>query len=400
MFRAPATTSGADVVWYSRGTEIGEPMNRERERVKGAEGIYRETGPRGARYIARWRDANGRERTKVFDHLKDAREHRATALATREREAERARGHGITVNDVADTYMSQHPHWRDSTRATQVARLGPIRTALGEHEVQSVRASDVKRYLSTLHKDGRTAKTQEATRALLRAVFQVAVDDGLIDRNPVSAVKAIRDQRTAEERDARLTDAQIDALREHLPSDEWRRFLTFILGTGMRGSEAAGLTWDRVDLLHKRIRVDRQLTSGNYGDPLFGPPKTKNSTRWVPMRPGIREVLEEQQRAHPVTVAGLVWVTATGAPMGRGKRSEAWRVAARGLDLPEAARGWHAVRHTAGSRLLDSGAPITSIAAMLGHTVAELTATYAHAEVDYFAGLADIPLSINRAANA
>jgi len=346
------------------------------------------------------RDANRNERTKVFDHLEDAREYRATFLATRERDAERAKGHGVTVNHVADTYLSQHPHWRESTRATQVARLGPIRAALGECEVQSVRASDVKKYLGTLHKDGQTAKTQEATRALLRAVFQVAVDDGLIDRNPASAVKAIRDQRTAEERDARLTDAQIDALRKHLPSDEWRRFLTFILGTGMRGSEAAGLTWDRVDLLHKRIRVDRQLTSGNYGDPTFGPPKTKNSTRWVPMRPGIREVLEEQQRAHPVTVAGLVWVTATNAPMGRGKRSEAWRVAARGLNLPEAARGWHAIRHTAGSRLLDSGAPITAIAGMLGHTVAELTSTYAHAETDYVAALAHIPLSMDTAVTA
>lgn len=375
-------------------------MSRIRERVKGAEGIYRETGPRGARYVARWRDANGKERTKVFDQLKQAREYRAAALANRERESERAKGHGVTVNDVADLYLSQHPHWRDSTRATQVARLGPIRATLGAREVQSVRASDVKQYLGTLHKDGQTAKTQEASRALLRAVFQVAVDDELIARNPVSAVKAIRDQRTAEERDARLTDAQIDALREHLPSDEWRRFLTFILGTGMRGSEAAGITWDRVDYLHKHIRVDRQLTSGNYGDPLFGAPKTKNSTRWVPMRPGIREVLEEQQRAHPVTAAGLVWVTATGAPMGRGVRSEAWRVAARGLDLPEAARGWHAVRHTAGSRLLDSGAPITAIAGMLGHTVQELTSTYAHAEVDYVTSLADIPLSVNSAESA
>ena len=241
-------------MWCSRGSETGEPTSKERERVKGAEGIYRETGPRGARYFARRRDADGKERTKVFDILKDAREHRTTSLATREREAERARGHGITVNDVADNYLSQHPHWRDSTRATQTAGLGPIRAALGKRNVKAVRTSDVKRYLTTLHRDGRTAKTQEATRALLRAVFHIAADDGLIGRNPMPAVKNIRDQRAAEERDTRLTEAQIDALRERLPSDEWGRFLTFILGTGMRGSEVAGLTNDPVDFLRKRIR--------------------------------------------------------------------------------------------------------------------------------------------------
>ena len=369
-------------------------MDRKRERV--AEGIYKETGPRGTRYLVRWRDAEGKDRTRTFARLKDAREHRADALANREQEAERARGRGVTVDDIADTYLAQHPQWRDTTRSTQVARLRPIREALGTREVQTVKASDVKQYLGQLHKDGRTPKTQEATRALLRAVFQVAVDDGLIDRNPVASVKAIRDQRTAEERDARLTDEQLAALSEHLPSDEWRRLLVFVLGTGMRGGEAAGLSWDRVDFLHARIRVDRQLISGNYGEPVFGPPKTKNSTRWVPMRPGIREVLEEQQQAHPVTVDGLVFVTETGAPMGRSVRSEAWRIAARGLDLPPGARGWHAVRHTAGSRLLDSGAPVTAIAAMLGHTVEELMNTYAHADVDYTATLAAIPLDGKR----
>lgn len=114
------------------------------------------------------------------------------------------------------------------------------------------------------------------------------------------------------------------------------------------------------------------------------------------MRPDTREVLKEQQRTHPVTIAGLVWVTVTGAAMGRGKRAEAWRVAARRLGLPEAARGWHAVRHTAGSRLLDSAAPISSIAAMLGHTEHELINTYAHADENYVVPLAQIPLTVGR----
>jgi integrase len=386
-----ATTSREVRAWYRCGTQFyGGTVSRSRERV--AEGVYREVGVRGTRYVVRWRASDGQQRTKVFPRLQEAREFRSAAMANRQEEGERAAGKGITLGAVADTYLAQHPHWRESTRSTQVARLTAIRENLGEMPVQVVKTSDIKRYLSKLHKEGRTRKTQEATRALLRAVFQCAVDDGLITRNPVDAVKAIRDDRTAEERDARLTDAQLDAIRKHLPTDEWRGFLTFILGTGLRGGEAAGLTWDRVDFLHKRVRIDRQLVSGNYGEPEFGPPKTKNSTRWVPMRPGISEVLQAQQEAHPVTPAGLVWVTETNAPMGRAVRSNAWRSAAEGLDLPPAVRGWHAIRHTTGSRLLDSGAPITAIAAMLGHTVEELTGTYAHAELDYTEALAAIPM--------
>lgn len=57
-------------------------MARKRERV--GEGIYKETGPRGTRYLVRWRDAQGKDRTRTFARLKDAREHRADALANRE----------------------------------------------------------------------------------------------------------------------------------------------------------------------------------------------------------------------------------------------------------------------------------------------------------------------------
>jgi integrase len=376
-------------MWYRN--YLGGTVGRKRERYEA--GIYKETSPRGTRYIARWRGASGEEYSRAFPKLQDARDYRNEALAHRKRDAEKVKGKGVTVSDVADIYLAQHAAWRDSTRSTQESRLTSIREAFGEREIQSVNTSDVRKFLSGLHAKGRTPKTQEATRSTLLAVFQVALDDGLVTKNPVAAVRSITDKRTLEDRDARLSEEQVQTISEHLPSDEWRRFLYFILGTGMRGGEAAGLTWAHVDFLHNRIRVEQQLVSGNYGDPIFGPPKTKNSTRWVPIRPGIREVLEEQRNVHPASVANLVWVSESGSPMGRGVRSEAWRTAAEGLDLPPAVRGWHAVRHTAGSRLLDSGAPITAIAAMFGHTVQELTSTYAHADVDYATTLSMIPIS-------
>lgn len=96
-------------------------------------------------------------------------------------------------------------------------------------------------------------------------MYQTALQGGLITRNSVDAVKATRDEKAAEYRDAQLAHEQIAALGEYLASNEWRRFLTFILGTAMHGGEDAGLTWDRVDFLRSRIRVDQELLCGNYG---------------------------------------------------------------------------------------------------------------------------------------
>lgn len=208
------------------------------------------------------------------------------------------------MRDVADTYLSQHPHWRESTRATHVFKFAPTWDALGNLEVQAVKPPDVRRYILKVHRDGKAPKTQEATRGLLRAVFQTALHDGLITRKPVDAVKAIRDNRTAEERDDRLIDEQ-----QLLP--------TFILGTVMRGGAAAELTRGSDGLSALPHSRGPATTCGQLWVPVFDAPKIRNSTRWVPMGPGVAEVLGAQQSTHPVIPAALVWVTETNAPMGK-----------------------------------------------------------------------------------
>lgn len=60
-------------------------------------------------------------------------------------------------------------------------------------------------------------------------------------------------------------------------------------GTGLRPGEAAGLTLDRVDFLHKTLRVDRQqLTTRPH---TFGPTKTKAGNRTVPLPEVVLDVL-------------------------------------------------------------------------------------------------------------
>jgi integrase len=47
--------------------------------------------------------------------------------------------------------------------------------------------------------------------------------------------------------------------------------------------------------------------------------------------------------------------------------------------LPDAARGWHTLRHTYVSHALAAGMPLTNIARQVGHrTVAETMTTYSH----------------------
>lgn len=367
---------------------------RKREPVAGHPGIYRETrGDGTARFLVRYRDGLGRERTKTYPTLREADRGQRNALTDRDRGTEtRPQADRLTFAAYAQTYMDRHPEWEPSTRQTTVDRLARINRALGRKPLARIVAGDVRAYVASMTADGLAPSTVAAHKNLIGTVLREAVHDRLIAVNPATAVKVPKPARSATARNARLTPDQVRALVDHLP-EWWRTFAWLIAWTGLRGGEAAGLTVDRVDLLHRTLTVDRQLIGADRATraPRFGPPKTASSTRTLPIGDQVAALLAEHLATRPLGVDGLLFTTRTGRPMTRGQRSGAWRAAANGLGLPDAARGWHALRHTYGSTLLDAGTDVATVSAWLGHNgPAETLATYAHADPARMVATADV----------
>jgi integrase len=183
--------------------------------------------------------------------------------------------------------------------------------------------------------------------------------------------------------DAATVAALLDAVASVAPGLE--TFGRLIAATGLRRSEAAGLTWDRVNLETGTLVVDRQLDYSAPTQPAWCPTKTK-MTRRVLLTSSTVEMLRAQRAAQPVadiTGTGLVFTRANGKPWPRSTLGNAWRNAAAlladaGTPLPPEARGWHVLRHTVGSRLLEAGVPVAEAAEMLGHSPEVLLSTYAH----------------------
>ncbi len=95
-----------------------------------------------------------------------------------------------------------------------------------------------------------------------------------------------------------MTTEQVEAIREALPG-ELRALATFAAGTGMRQSEIFGLTVDRVDLLRRSVRVDRQLVRVPGQGAFFGPPKTAASARTIPLPKVVVDEMAEHLSRHP-----------------------------------------------------------------------------------------------------
>ena len=172
-----------------------------------------------------------------------------------------------------------------------------------------------------------------------------------------------------------LAIAEVLALTEAMP-DRYRALVTLSAGTGMRQGECLGLTVDRVDFLHRELRVNRQLVTPHEGAPGFGPPKTAASVRTIPLPQTVRLALAAHLEQFPSDE--LFFTTPDGQPIRRPVFSRTWRPAATRVGL-STDQTFHDLRHFYASLLLRHGELIKTVQARLGHaSAAETLDTYSH----------------------
>jgi integrase len=125
--------------------------------------------------------------------------------------------------------------------------------------------------------------------------------------------------------------------------------------TGMRWSEMAGLTLNRIDWHARTITVDRQLKR-NATTPEFTPPKSKAGTRVLPLpAPAVAE-LRLYLSQYPLGPAGLLFTTPSGAVLNQNnwRRREWNRARLWAYGVPRDVT-FHRLRHTYASLLIDQG---------------------------------------------
>jgi integrase len=194
-------------------------------------------------------------------------------------------------------------------------------------------------------------------------MLDAAVGDGLLASNPARAAKR---PRVEESPVVPFTLEEIDRLRDASPV--WFG-VAFTLGAlcGLRQAEACGLTVDRLNMLGRTLRVDRQLLTPANGEPALGPPKTARSFRTVPLA----DVAVDELAAHLAAFGpgrdGLVRSQTFG---------RVWRAIRETAGLPKAR--FHDLRHGYASTLLSGGVSVAAAAEYLGHHPAMLLTTYAH----------------------
>ncbi|HEY5977335.1 MAG TPA: site-specific integrase [Solirubrobacterales bacterium] len=284
----------------------------------------------------------------------------------------------LTLREVGDAYIA---HLRDflerkpSTIQDYEGILNKAEQGLPKKTIDRYKGADIEGYVRAMKKQGRSSKTINNHLNFLHGLFAFAVKRGWAPGNAVA--EAERPRADGADPDIRFIDLEeLEALLRVVPDDVLGRverplYLTAAM-TGLRQGELIALRWKDVDWKASLIRVRRNFTRGR-----FGTPKTKRSSRAVPMPARVAAVLKEHFKRSEYTGADdLVFChPETGGPFDASKMRKRFKDAIKAAGVRSIR--FHDLRHTFGTRMAAAGAPLRTIQEWMGHRDYKTTEIYA-----------------------
>ncbi|MFE4755003.1 tyrosine-type recombinase/integrase [Streptomyces mirabilis] len=272
---------------------------------------------------------------------------------------------------------------------------------LGQLPLRNITAADLRAYVSKLESTVSSVDYQRGILSELSSILEAAVDDKRLARNPMRAKSVRWPKAPQERRDAWPLET---ALRVRDVISPRNRIAVVVgLGCGLRQGEVFGLSPEDIDYARGVLHVRRQIQSIR-GRLYFALPKGKKA-RTVDMPSSVAEELKRHVEAFPPVEVELSW----GKPEGQGRKSSlllatrlgnavavntwntyTWKPALAEAGIipprPEGANPWqgaaapkdgfHVLRHTYASIMLEAGEPVVTLARWLGHSSPAITLGY------------------------
>ncbi|MEX0495965.1 DUF3596 domain-containing protein [Raoultella terrigena] len=138
-------------------------------------------------------------------------------------------------------------------------------------------------------KKGRSAVTVNTYMTLSKTIFQFAMDNGYIEKNPFTGLSQLKKSKCEPDP---LSREEFVRLIDSCPSQQTKNFWSLAFYTGMRHGEICALAWEDIDLTAGTLMVRRNRTQKSE----FTLPKSHSSTDRVIqlIQPAI-DVLRTQQ---------------------------------------------------------------------------------------------------------
>jgi integrase/recombinase XerC/integrase/recombinase XerD len=228
----------------------------------------------------------------------------------------------------------------------------------------------LRRWAAHLSQKGAAPSTLARKLASVRALFRTLVEHGVLDANPADLLPAPKQPRNLPRT---LKPAEVARLLERIPAStplEQRDRALFELAyaCGLRAEEIVDLDLGSVDFDAEQIRVEGK----------------GSKTRFVPVgEPALRATAAYLERGRPALEAGdgdpALFLSKSGRRLSTSDVRRRLRAWARHASA-QAGVHPHALRHSFATHLLEGGADLRAIQALLGHASISTTQVYTRVE--------------------
>lgn len=338
----------------NRGTSIRIGFSYKGEYCK--ESLKMKPTPRNLRYAERYR-------MQILSEIERGTFDYAAHFPDSPRAAYSGPGHVIKMRKYLNQWLGRvKPTIAASTyrdyKNTVIYQLVP---AFGDYTVSQMTRSVVRDWASGLDT---TNKRIANLVSPLRQALSDAVDDDLIDSNPLSDWRYRRREAPSPQDDVDpFTESEQDAILAQLDG-QGRNLIRFAFWTGLRTSELVALDWSDIDWTREVAVITKAVTQASQGSERT---KTEGSQREVKLLPPALEALTDQ-KAHTFVGGERVFRNPrTGKPWtgDQAIRKTLWTHALKRAGVRY--RYPYQTRHTYASMMLSAGEHPMWVAKQMGH---------------------------------
>ncbi len=239
-------------------------------------------------------------------------------------------------------------------------------------------STDIEKVKADMKKRGIKGTTRNKMRGRLIGLYNWAIDNDLVEKNPAKGVKKVgghydsADQENKKYYDLETAKKYIEMCHDSPPLGD---IFNLLLHTGMRPHEPLGLKWKNIDEKDGYIILTQHKTSGRTNKP-----------RYVPMIKGAKKIIEKQKKLRKQNGN-----TGPDDPVFVNNNGKAFNIGAVHSRLKKNLRKKHEelidfqpgkLRHTCATSLSKMKVPLNIVKQILGHSDELMSVYYIHAHSD------------------
>lgn len=283
-----------------------------------------------------------------------------------------------------------------------------IKNTIGKKQIIKITKADCQKVINEMIESGKKHSTMANLKSCLNIVFECAIDDDVIVKNPV---KNLQIPQTESKKRTAIEENHIKIFMDYVKNSEQYSYsypaFVILFNLGVRVGEMAALTWQDVDFQNDTISINKTVNryrKADYGFTMgVASTKSRTSVRSIPMNSIVRKTLLKLKIKNMPSLSKLPFVDDSGHIRGEiggflftNTIGNAWSepcfvklinriVEQYNKEAEESHREKirnfcpHMARHTYTSLAYSAGADVKVVSEILGHASTAVTMdTYAH----------------------